>query len=142
MGSLPSSMHRHLCCCQAGIVAFVAMVSPLLMCRRLCSSCVFAVIGIKLLPLLQWRCCRCQAGVVALVTMASLSLLMHRHLHHCHNDAIALVGLASLPTLHGHCCPCCASVVVLIELTSLPSRCMGIVTIFAVVILPPSSWHV
>ncbi len=141
MGSSPSSMHRHLYCCRAGIVALVAMVSPLLMRRHLCSPCVFAVIRIKLLPLLRWRCCHCQAGVVALVTMASSALLMHRHLCHCHNDVVALVGLAPLPTLHGNCCPCCASVIVLIELTFLPSRCMGVVTVFAPVLLPPSSWR-
>jgi hypothetical protein len=50
--------------------------------------------------------------------------------------------MAPLSTLHGRCCPCCPGVVVLIALTSLPSRCMGVVTVVELALLPPSSWRV
>jgi hypothetical protein len=101
--------------------------------RHLCSPGVFAINAITLLPLLQWRCCRHQAGVVTLVTMALLPLLMHMYLCHCHNGVVALIVLAPLPTLHRHCHPYCASVVFLIALTSLPSNCMGAVTVIGIV---------
>ncbi len=74
--------------------------------------------------------------------MASLPSLMRRHLCQCHDEVVALVVLAPLPTLHWHCGPCCAGIVVLIALTSLPSHCMGVVTIVAPVLLPPLSWCV
>ncbi len=142
MGLLLLSMRRFLCCYQAGVVTLIAMVLPSLMRKHLCSPGTFAIIAIMLLPSLQWHHCCHQAGVVTHVTMASLPLSMCRRLCCCHDGIVALVALAPLPTLHRCCCPCCASVVVIILLTSLPSRCMGIVTIVAPVLLPPSSWHV
>jgi hypothetical protein len=142
MGSSPSSMWRLLRCHQAGVVTLIAMVLSLLMCRCLCSPGIFAIITIMLLPSLQ--CCHChpQAGVVILVTMASSPLSLRRHLCRCHNGVIALVALVPLPTLHGHYPPCCTGIIVIIPLTSLPSLCMGIVTIVAPALLPPSSWLV
>jgi hypothetical protein len=142
MGLLLSWIRRHLCCCQAGVVALIAMVLPLLMCRRLCSPGIFAIVAILLLPLLLWCCCHLQAGAVALITMASSPSSMHRRLCHCHNGILALVALAPLPILQEHCHPCCICVVVLIALTPLPSRCMGIITVIALVLLPPSTWCV
>ncbi len=142
MELLPSSMRRHLLCHWAGIVALIVMVLPLFMCRHLCSPVVFAVVEITVLPSLWWRFRHCQAGVLTLVTMASSPSSMRRRLCNCHDGIIALVVLASLPTLHGHYCPCCTSVVVLIVLTSSPSRCMGVITIIAHDLLPPSSWCV
>jgi hypothetical protein len=135
-------MRRHLCYCQAGIVALAAMVLPSSMRRHLCSPGIFAIVAIKLLPLLQ--CCHChhQAGVIALVTMTWLPLSMRRRLCCCHNSIVALIALAPCPTLQGHCCPCCAGIAFLIVLTSLPSRCMGIITVVALALLPPSSWRV
>jgi hypothetical protein len=38
--------------------------------------------------------------------------------------------------------PCYHCIVVLIALTSLPSCCIGVITIIAPVLLPPSTWHV
>jgi hypothetical protein len=142
MGSVPSSMCRHLCCHQAGIVALIAMVTPLVMGRSHHSPGVFAVVAITLLSSSQWHHCHQHAGVVALVTMVSLPSSMHRNLCRCHDGAIALIVLASSSTLHGHCCPCCTAVVVIIMQTSLPSRCMGIVTIVVLALLPPLSWRV
>jgi hypothetical protein len=142
MGSLPSSMWRLLCCCRAGIVTLIAMVLSSLMSRCLCSPGIFAIITIMLLPSLQCSCCHRQAGVVILVTMASSSLSLRRHLCHCHDGVIALVALVPLPTLHGRYPPCCTGIIVIIPLTSLPSLCMGIVTVVAPTLLPPSSWHV
>jgi hypothetical protein len=101
-----------------------------------------AIIAITLLPFLQWHYCHCQTGVDALITMASLPSLIRRHLCRCHNGVITLVALVPSPTLHRHCSPCCASVIVFILLTSLSSRCMGIITIVAMALLPPSSWCV
>jgi hypothetical protein len=74
--------------------------------------------------------------------MALLPFSMHRHPCHCHNGIVALIALALLPTLHRCCCPCCTGVVVLIALTSSPSHCMGVITIVAPTLLPPSSWRV
>jgi hypothetical protein len=142
MGSLPSLMCRLLCCPQAGVVALIAMVLPLLMRKHLCSLGIFGIVAITLLPLLQWHHCHCQAGVVALVKMASLPSSMCRHLCHCHDGVVTLVALAPLPTLHGCCCPCHAGMVMVILLISLLSRCMGNVTIVTPLLLPPSRWHV
>jgi hypothetical protein len=143
MGSLPSSMHRHLCCRQAGVVPLVVMVLPSLMHRHLCRPGVFAIVTITLLPLLQWHHCHHQAGVIT-ITMALSPLLMHRH-------------LCCLPLSQWHCHPCCAStianiaralshllhgIVILIVLTSLPSHCIGIVTVVALVLMPPLSWRI
>jgi hypothetical protein len=148
MGLLPSSMWRLFCCHQAGVVTLIAMVLLSLMRRRLCSPGIFAIIAITLLPhfnnivaSLQWRCCHCQAGVVTLVMMVSLPSLMHRRLCRCHDGVVALVALAPLPILHWRYHPCCADIVIIILLTSLLSRCMGIVTIIAPLLLPPSSWR-
>jgi hypothetical protein len=110
--------------------------------RHLCSPCIFAVVMIMLLPLLQWQCCHHQAGGVALVTMASTPLSMPRRLWCCHNGIVALIALAPLPTLHRRCHPCCAGIVVLIALTSSSLYCMGAVTVVAPVLLPPLSWRV
>ncbi len=74
--------------------------------------------------------------------MVSLPLLMQRLLCHCHNGVVTLIALAPSPRLHRCCCPCCSGVVVLIALTSLLSRCMGVVTIIALVLLPLSTWRV
>jgi hypothetical protein len=142
MGLLPPSMWRLLCCRRAGVITLIAMVLSLLMCRCLCSPGIFAIIAIMLLPLLQCYCCYCQAGVVVLVMMASSPLSLHRHLCRCHDGVIALVALVPSPTLHGHFLPCCTSIIVMIPLTSLSSLCMGIVTIVAPTLLPPSSWRV
>jgi hypothetical protein len=142
MGLPLSPMHRRLCCPRAGVIALIAMVLPSLMRRHLCSPGIFAIIAIKLLPLLQWRCCNLQAGVVALVMMASLPSSMHKRLCHCHDGIVALVALVPSPTLHRSCHSCCTSVAVLIALTSLPSRCMSIVTIIAPVLLLALTWHV
>jgi hypothetical protein len=139
MGLSRSLMRRLLCCCQAGIVTLVAMVLLSSMCRRICSPGIFAIFAIMLLPSLQWHCYRCQACDVSLVMMTSLPSLMCRHLCRCHNGIIALVVLAQSPTLHGHCCPCCTSIVIIILLTFLALRCMGVVTIVALALLPPSS---
>jgi hypothetical protein len=73
--------------------------------------------------------------------MTLLPSSMRRHCCHCH-DGIAIIVLAPLPTLHGCCCPCCAGNVILIALTSSPSCCMGVVTVVALALLPPSSWLV
>ncbi len=90
----------------------------------------------------QWQHCYCWAGVVTIVTMALLPLSMRRHLCHCHTGIVALIALALFPTLHGCCCPCCTGVVILIALTSSPSLCMGVITVVAPALLPPSSWRV
>ncbi len=74
--------------------------------------------------------------------MASLQLVQCRRLWNRHNGIIALIALVPLLILYGHCCPCCANLVVLIALTSLPSRCMGVITIVAPSLLPLLSWHV
>ncbi len=142
MGLLPSSMHRCLCCHQAGIVALAVMGLTLLMCRYHCSPGVFAIIAIALLPLLQLHHCHCQAGVVALVLMMLLPSLMRRHLCHCHNGIVVLIALAPLSTLHRSCPPCCTGIIVLIALTSFPSHCMGVATIITPALLHPSSWCV
>jgi hypothetical protein len=142
MGLSLSSMHRHLCCCQAGAITLIAMVLLSLMHRHLHSPGIFVIGGIMLLPSLQWHCCHCQAGVIALVMMASLPSSMRRHLCHCHNGIVALVALVPLLTLHRRCCPCCTGIVLLIVLASLPSHCMGIVTVDAPALLSPSSWRV
>ncbi len=142
MGSLPSSMRRRLHCYQAGVVVLIAIVLLSLMRSRLCSPGIFAIIAILLLPLPQWHCCRLQAGVVALITMASSPSSMRRHLCCCHDGIITLLALVLLPTLHRLCHPRFAGIVVLILLTSLLSRCMGVVTIIAPVLLPPLTWCV
>jgi hypothetical protein len=110
--------------------------------RRLHSPGIFAVVAITLLPLLQWQRCHRQAGVIALVMMALSPSSMRRRLCHCHNGVVTLIALAPLSTLHKRCCPCCAGVVVLIALTSFPSHCMGVVTVIAPALLPPSSWRI
>jgi hypothetical protein len=142
MGSLLSLMCRLLCCLQAAVITLVAMVLPLSMSRHLCNPGIFAIVTITLLPSFQLHHFHCLAGVLALFMMVLLPLLMRRCLCHCHKGVITLVALAPSPTLHGCCCPCCVGVGVIILLTSLPSRCMGVVTIIAPALLPPSIWHV
>ncbi len=142
MGSSPSSMWRLLRCRRAGVITLIAMVLSSSMCRCLCSPGIFAIIAIMLLPSLQCPHCHCQAGVVVLVTMASSPLSLHKHLCRCHNGIIALVALVPSPTLHGCYPPCCTGMIVIIPLTSLLSLCMGIVTVVAPMLLPPSSWRV
>jgi hypothetical protein len=142
MGSSPSSMWRLLHCHRAGIITLIAMVLSSLMCRCLCSPGIFAIIAIILLPSLQCCCCHCQAGVFILVMMASSPLSLRRHLCRCYDGDIALVALVPSPTLRGHYPPCCTGIIIIIPLTSLLSLCMGIVTIVAPALLPPSSWHV
>ncbi len=58
--------------------------------------------------------------------------------------------MASLPSCIGTIakiawefhCPCYPCIVVLIALTSLPSCCIGVITVIAPVLLPPSTWHI
>ena len=135
-------MWRLLRCHRAGVVTLIAMVLSLLMCRCLCSPGIFAIIALMLLPSSQCRRCHRQAGVVILVMMASSQLSLRKHLCHCHDGIIALVALVPFPTLHGHYPPCCTGMIVIIPLTSLLSLCMGIVTVVAPMLLPPSSWRV
>ncbi len=111
------------------------------MCRHLCDPGIFTIATILLLPLPQRRCCHLQAGVVAFVTIASVPPSMRRHLCHSHNGVVTLVALA-LSSMQKRFFPHCTGVVVLIALTSLPSRCMGIVTVIAPVLLPLSTWFV
>jgi hypothetical protein len=154
MGSLPSSIRRRLCCCQAGIVVLVMIVLPLSMCRHLCSPGTYVVVAITLLSLSQWHCCHCQAGVVALITMALLPLLIPRHLPHCHIGVIAARALLLLLrrcchpycadlftlTLYGHCHCCCTGVVAPIKLACL-CRCTGVAALVTLVLLPLVRWH-
>ncbi len=135
-------MWRLLCCCQAGAVTLITMVLSSLMCRCLCIPGIFAIIAIMLLPLLQCCHCHCQAGVVILVTMASSPLSLRRHLCRCQDGVIALVAQVPSPTLHGRYPPCCTGIIVIIPLISLPSLCLGIVTVDASTLLPPLSWRV
>ena len=142
MGSSPSSMWRLLRCHRAGVVTLIAMVLSSLTCRCLCSPGIFAIITIMLLPSLQCCCCHRQAGVVVLVMMASSPLSLRKHFCCCHDGIIALVALVPSPTLHGHYPPCCTGMIIIIPLTSLLSLCMGIVTVVAPTLSPPSSWRV
>jgi hypothetical protein len=115
-----------------------------------CCPCCNGVAIIDAQASLQSRhlCCHCN-NVVALVAMALLPLSrvslpssMRRHLFHCHNGVVSHIALAPLLTLHGRCCPCFPGIVVFIALTSLPSRYMGVITIFAPALLHPLSWRV
>ncbi len=58
-------------------------------------------------------------------------------MHHCPRCAGTIAKIAW--ALY---CPCYPCVVVLIELTSLPSCCIGVITVIALVLLPPSTWHI
>jgi hypothetical protein len=88
MALLPSSMRRHLCCCQAsvvalvsccqaGIVVLVVVASLPLMRRCLCHCrncncyphdiCVVAIVDAQVsLPVSSWHCCSHNNGIVAL----------------------------------------------------------------------------
>ncbi len=129
-------MRRCLCCHWAGIVALIAIVSPLLMCRRLCSPGIFAIFAILLLHLPQRCCCCLQAGVIALVTMASSPSSMHRRLCHCHNCNITLflywlhchhcTGVVLL--LHQCCCPYCTDFFALTLHGHKHPHCTGVIS--------------
>jgi hypothetical protein len=64
---LPLLMHRHPCCCQAGIVALVTMALSPLIC-----DCVVALIMMALLPSSSWRCCPCCNGVIVIIDVFAL----------------------------------------------------------------------
>jgi hypothetical protein len=142
MALLPLSMCRrlHHCqacvvalvtCCQAGIVALVAMALLPSMCRHLCIIVIViaALMMMVLSPLsIRRHPCRCQDGVVALVTMALLPLI--------HDGVVALVML--------HCPHPQAGIVAFVAM-ALPSssmrrrpcrHCDGIVALVAMVLLP------
>jgi hypothetical protein len=105
---------RHLCHCRNIVVALAAMAS-----MRSSSWCPHP----------------CRNGIITIVN-AQVSLLLY--LWHCYPGcagAIAKIARA----LYRPCCPC---VVVLIALTSLPSCCIGVITIITPVLLPLSTWHV
>ncbi len=115
MALLPISMHRHPCCCQAGVVALITIaLLPLI------RNGIVALFAMALSPSSSWccpPCCNgiaitidlvpliacCQAGVAALVVMA-LSLLMCRRLHCC----------------NGNCCSCQDGIVAIVDAHASP----------------------
>ncbi len=132
MSLLSSSWHCCSCCNGVAIVNAQASLQSRSLCR--CCNNVVALVAMALLPSSSWCHCPHYNGVVAIIDT--------QHLCHCHDGVIALIVLVPLATLHRCCCPYCAGIVVLIALTSLPSLCMGVVTVITPALLPPSKWHV
>jgi hypothetical protein len=134
MASSPSSMRRHLCRYQDGVVT------------PHCTGTI-ANIAWALLPLLHQLCCLYCADLFA------LTLHEHHHSHctgvvapvdlaclRCCTGVIALVTLALLPLVHWHYPPCCAGLFALVVI-ALCSRFSGV---FALVELactkPQTTW--
>jgi hypothetical protein len=139
-------MCRHLCCCQASVVALVAH----------CQVGVIALVVMATLPSMRrhlQRCCDCNCcphdnGVVAAVNaqmsllLSSLSLCLHnndiaaldpqQHCCPCHDGGIAVLKLAFVTliaiallssSMSRHPCHNCDGIVALVTMVLLPLMC-------------------
>ncbi len=150
MVSLPLWMHRHPCCCQAGIVALVTMALTLLI-----HDDIIALVAMTSLPSSSWRHCPCCIGIFIIIN--------GRHPCHHHNGVFALIALVLLPLMHrhlchgcnGHCHPHDDGIIAIVDVqASLPSSswhchplallpliCDSLVALATMALLPFSSWH-